>query len=126
MALTFRREENHMTNDDFEKQARLIADSQERFLETVRNLSQLVDSLIKHQSSFMSYLNTWRDLFVSSRDLMQEHLELHKQSLEALKSVSRALAESSVNANENHERIEKLMIKIESYFGSGEGLEYDN
>ena len=115
-----------MTNDDLEKHKQLIADSQEQFLETVRNLSQLVDSLIKHQSSFMSYLNTWRDLFVSSRDLMQEQLELHKESVEALKSVSRALAESTVSANENHERIEKMMVKIESYFGSGEGLEYDN
>ena len=115
-----------MTNDDLEKQKQLIADSQERFLETVRNLSQLVDTLIKHQSSFMSYLNTWRDLFVSSRDLMQEQLELHKESLEALKSVSKALAESSVNTSENNERMEKLIVKIESYFGTGEGLNYEN
>jgi hypothetical protein len=115
-----------MTTEDLERQAQLIAHSQERFLDTVRNLSQLVDSLIKHQSTFMSYLKTWRDLFVSSHDLMQEQLELHKESLEALKAVSKALAESTVNANENNERIEKLIGKIESYFGSGEGLDYEN
>jgi len=115
-----------MTNEDLEKQAQLIADSQAKFLDTIRNLSQLVDSLIKHQSSFMSYLNTWRDLFVSSRDLMQEHLDIHKDSLEALKSVSKALAENAVSTHENNERLEKLITKFESYFGDGEGLNYEN
>jgi len=115
-----------MTTEDLERQAQLIAHSQERFLDTVRNLSQLVDSLISHQSTFMSYLKTWRDLFVSSHDLMQEQLELHKESLVALKSVSKALAESTVNASENNAQIEKLILKIESYFGSGEGLDYEN
>ena len=115
-----------MTNEDLEKQARLIATSQERFLDTVRNLSQLVDSLIKHQSSFMSYLNTWRDLFVSTRDLMQEQMDLHKQSLEALKALSKALAESTVSTNENNERIDRLLLKVENYFGNGEGLNYEN
>ena len=62
-----------MTDDDLQQQAQLIAESQEKFVATVRNLSHLVDSLIKHQSSFMKYLDTWRELFVSSRDLMQEH-----------------------------------------------------
>jgi hypothetical protein len=115
-----------MTTDDLEKQAQLIAASQERFLETVRNLSHLVDSLIQHQSSFMKYLNTWRDLFVSSRDLMNEQMELHKESLEVLKSISKAVAESAVSTNENNERLEKLITKFESYFGDGEGLNYEN
>ena len=115
-----------MTTEDLEKQAQLIASSQERFLDTIRNLSHLVDSLIKHQSSFMSYLNSWRELFVSTRDLMQEQMGIHKESLEALKSLSKALADSAVTANENNERIDRLIVKMESYFGSGEGLDYEN
>ena len=115
-----------MTDDDLQQQAQLIAESQEKFVATVRNLSHLVDSLIKHQSGFMKYLDTWRELFVSSRDLMQEHLDLHKEALESLKAVSKALAESSVSTNENTERLEKLIGKVESYFGSGEGLDYEN
>jgi len=115
-----------MTTEDLKRQAQLISASQERFLETVRNLSQLVDSLIKHQSSFMSYLNSWRELFVSTRDLMQEQSELHKESLALLKSLSTALADSALSANENNERIDKLIVKMESYFGDGESLNYEN
>ena len=115
-----------MTNDDLEKQAQLIASSQERFVETVRNLSHLFDSLIDHQSSFRKYLDTWRELFGSTRDLMQEHLELHKESLEVLKSISKAVADSAVTTSENNERLEKLMTRFENYFGDGQGLDYEN
>lgn len=115
-----------MTNEDLEKQAQLIADSQYKFVETIRNLSQLIDQLIQHQSSLMSYLTTWRALFVSSGDLMHQQMELHKESLEALKALGKAVAESNLSTNENSERLEKLIVKVESYFGTGEGLNYEN
>jgi|ERR1041385_1759099 ABC-type transporter Mla subunit MlaD len=115
-----------MTIDDLQKQAELIADSQQKFIETIRDLSQLVDSLIQHQSSLMNYLNKWRDLFAASRDLMQEQTELHKESLEALKAVAKALADSTVSTNENNDLLEKLIVKVDSYFGTGEGLNYEN
>jgi len=115
-----------MTSDELEKQAQLIADSQQQFVETVRNLSGLVDSLIQHQSSLMTYLNMWRDLFVASRDLMQEQIDLNRESVDALKTVAQALADSTAATNENSERIDKLLTKIEGYFGSSEGLNYEN
>lgn len=115
-----------MTTDDMEKQAQLIADSQQKFVATIRDLSHLIDSLIQHQSSLMKYLTTWRDLFVSSGDLMHQQLELHKESLEALKALGKAVTESNLSTNENSERLEKLIVKVESYFGTGEGLNYEN
>jgi hypothetical protein len=115
-----------MTNEDMEKQAQLIADSQQKFVATIRDLSHLIDQLIQHQSSLMKYLNSWRDLFVSSGDLMHQQMELHKESLEALKALGKAVAESNLSTNENSERLEKLIVKVESYFGTGEGLNYEN
>jgi len=115
-----------MTNEDMEKQAQLIADSQQKFVATIRDLSHLIDQLIQHQSSLMKYLNGWRDLFVSSGDLMHQQMELHKESLEALKALGKAVAESNLSTNENSERLEKLIVKVESYFGTGEGLNYEN
>ena len=115
-----------MTTEDLEKQTQLIADSQQKFVETIRNLSGLVDSMIDHQSSFRDYLQSWRELFLSTHDLMKQHLDLHKASVEALKSLSTALVDSAVTASENNERIEKLIVKMESYFGDGEGFKYEN
>jgi hypothetical protein len=115
-----------MTTEDMEKQAQLIADSQQKFVATIRDLSHLIDSLIQHQSTLTSYLKTWRDLFVSSGDLMHQQIELHKESLEALKALGKAVAESNISTNENSERLEKLIVKVESYFGTGEGLNYEN
>jgi predicted RecB family endonuclease len=74
----------------------------------------------------MSYLKTWRELFVSSGDLMHKQMELHKESLEALKALAKAVTESTVSTDESNERLEKLIGKVESYFGSGEGLDYEN
>jgi|SRR4051812_36959914 hypothetical protein len=115
-----------MTNEDLERQAQLIAESQQKFVATIHELSGLVDSLISHQSTFMKYLTTWRDLFVSTRDLMNEQMDLHKESLEIFKSISKAVTDSAVSTNENNERLGKLITKFESYFGDGEGLKYDN
>ncbi len=115
-----------MTDDDLERQAQLIADSQRKFVETIRDLSGLIDALIEHQRSLMDYLDNWRKLFISSGDLMHQQLELHKESLEALKSLGKAVGESTVSTNENNERMEKLILKVESYFGTGEGLNYEN
>lgn len=115
-----------MTVEDLEKQAQLIAESERKFVETIRDLSGLIDQLISHQSTLMNYLKTWRDLFASSGDLFHKQIELHKESLEALKSLSKAVADSAVATDANTERLEKLIVKVESYFGSGEGLDYEN
>ena len=115
-----------MTSDDLEKQAQMIAAAQTKFVETIRDLSSLVDSLIEHQSSLMKYLNMWRELFGASRDLMQEQIDLHKESLEVLKAVGKALADSTTSTNENNDRIEKLLTRMETYFGSTEGFDYEN
>ncbi len=115
-----------MTSDDLQKQAKLIADSQDKFVATIYELSGLVDSLIQHQSSFMKYLTTWRDLFISTRDLMNQQMDLHRESLEIFKSISKAVTDSAVSTNENNERLEKLITKFESYFGDGAGLNYEN
>jgi len=115
-----------MTAEDLERQAQLIADSERKFVETIRDLSGLIDQLIQHQSTLMSYLKTWRDLFASSGDLFHKQIELHKESLEALKYLGKAVADGTVSTDANTERMEKLIVKMESYFGTGEGLDYEN
>jgi hypothetical protein len=115
-----------MTSDDLEKQAKLIADAQSKFVATIHDLSAMIDSLIDHQSSLMKYLNMWRELFGATRDLMQEQITLHRESLEVLKAVGKAMADSTASTNENNDRIDKLLTKMESYFGSSEGLNYEN
>jgi len=37
-----------------------------------------------------------------------------------------AFAEIQVAINQNTDRLDTVIVKFESYFGSGENLEYDN
>src|ERR1051325_8888045 len=115
-----------MSTDDLDRQAELIAESQRKFVETIRDLSGLIDALIEHQRGLMDYLDHWRKLFISSGDLMHRQVELHKESLEALKALGKAVGECTLSTNENSERLDKLIVKMESYFGTGEGLNYEN
>ncbi len=56
---------------------------------------------------------------------MQEELSILTQVQESLTAVQKAFSETNVTINENSERMEKLLAKVEAYFGTT-GLDYDN
>src|SRR5438067_146920 len=103
-----------------------LAEAQNKFVSTIYDLSGLVEKMIDHLSAFREYMQSWRQLFGDTRDLMETQCELQKESLESFKALARAITDSYVSANENNARMEKLITKVESYFGSGAGLDYDN
>jgi len=43
-----------------------------------------------------------------------------------LEAIVETSAKTNANIDENSERMKALLTKVESYFGTGKGLEYDN
>jgi len=103
-----------------------LAEAQKKFVSTIYDLSELVTKMTDHLSAFKKYMQSWRELFGDTRDLMEAQCELQRESLESFKALAKAIRDSDVSANENNARMEKLIAKVESYFGSGAGLDYDN
>ena|ERR1700704_4413814 len=115
-----------MDKEEFESQAERFVEAEKKFVATVYLMAELVETVNDRLGDFTKYLTSWRDLFGSMRDLMEEQVDMCKQLLESQKAIVSAFAETNVTISENSERLDKLIGKVEGYFGSGEGLEYDN
>ena len=46
--------------------------------------------------------------------------------MDLLKEAIKAIAEGNSAVVENTQKLDKFIVKMEAYFGSGTGLEYDN
>jgi septal ring factor EnvC (AmiA/AmiB activator) len=113
------------------QQTRLIL-SQGNLIKTLHLQHELVDAMNKRISGFQHYLASYREVFGSNqqvfasiKELLDEQLKLVKDVEHSLKAVEKAFAESNVTINENTERTQKLLAKMEAYFGTT-GLDYDN
>ncbi|HXI23040.1 MAG TPA: hypothetical protein VNG71_04125 [Pyrinomonadaceae bacterium] len=47
-------------------------------------------------------------------------------AMDLLKEAIKAIAEGNSAVVENTQKLDKFIVKMEAYFGSGTGLEYDN
>jgi len=115
-----------MEEKEIESQVERFLEAEKKFAKTVYLMAELVEGMDDRMTGFTKYLAAWRDVFGGLRDLMEEQFELSKQLLESQKAVVKAFADTNVTINENSERLDKLIGKVEGYFGTGEGLEYDN
>jgi len=115
-----------MTEEQLANAAKLMSESYDR-LSTQYN--RFVESVLRHTDMMTSAVERIR--------LFEDHLDLHLKSYDArldflktiqdsLAALVPALSEAGVSWHENNERLDKLMKKLETHFGSEAGLEYDN
>jgi len=57
---------------------------------------------------------------------MHSQIDMLRGLAAGLEVIMKTSAETNASIDENSERMKALLTKVESYFGSGEGLEYDN
>jgi len=57
---------------------------------------------------------------------MERYADLCKELVETNRLMLKALGETQASINENTNRLDSFIGKLESYFGSGAGLEYEN
>jgi N-glycosylase/DNA lyase len=108
-----------MTEEQLALAAEHLASSQEKFVEGIR-------LFVKFQTDLIKRLRVFEDYLESSQSLKSARDDEIKQIMEALNAMLNAIVETSLSLRENNERMDKLLTKVESYFGSGEGLEHEN
>ena len=113
-------------------QQRRLIESQGSLTETLRMQHEVIHNMNNRISGFQNYLASYREVFganqkvfASIKELLEHQLEMFKDVEHSLKAVEKAFAESNVSINENTERTQKLLAKMEAYFGTT-GLDYDN
>jgi hypothetical protein len=108
-----------MTEEQMAEAIRHMAESREKFVEGLRLTMDVMMALNERIRTFQNFLDAQQSLFDSRFGFAQTV----QDSIEA---VAAAFAESSTATRENSERLDKVISKLEAYFGSSDGLEYDN
>jgi ABC-type transporter Mla subunit MlaD len=108
-----------MTDQEFERHALRVVASQEKLVNTLHGMFEVVDGLTDQLKGF-------RECLTALRDVLDSHHDTSKALIDSHQIVLKAFSDSSVEIGENTEQVRKLISKVESYFGSDPGLEYDN
>lgn len=96
-----------------------MAESRDRF---VKELQLVVNAFI----SFNERLRTYGEFLDKRDELIKARLEYHHDIQDSLTALVDHLATNSIALNETTDRLNEFMTRMDSYFGSGTGLEYDN
>ena len=108
-----------MTDEEFGIQANRLAESQAKLVDTLYGMFEIVEGLTDQLKGF-------RECLTALRDVLDSHHDTSKALVDAHQTVLKAFSESSVEIRENTEQVNKLIAKVDSYFGNAPGLDYEN
>ena len=108
-----------MDNDDIETREERLAEAQKKFVSSLYLTFDVIEGLNERLAGFGDYLK-------GLQELAHQHSEVFAGISSAMEAMLKAFGESHVAINENTQRMDKLIAKVDSYFGSGEGLEHEN
>ena len=103
-----------------------LATSEEKFLTTVHLWVEASNSLREYLKDNRDFLHTHIHGFDNAVELMRSQIDMLRGIAAGMEVVVKTSAETNATINENSERMKALLTKVESYFGTGAGLEYDN
>ena len=108
-----------MTKKELDAQAKMLAESQQKFVNTVYMMCDAVEALKK-------YIHSFQDSMAAQGAVMDSCGEEFKAANETFQAAMKVFAEGFATVGENTQKLDKFIAKMEAYFGSGTGLEYDN
>lgn len=108
-----------MTKKELDAQAERLAEQQQKFVNTLYTLFDVVEGLENYLKSYSRMLETHMAVLDAREQKFDSAMDLFKEAI-------KAIAEGNYTVNENTQKLDKFIAKMESYFGSGTGLEYDN
>jgi ABC-type transporter Mla subunit MlaD len=115
-----------MTESELAQATIRLAKSEEKFLSTVHLWVGASNALRDYLKENREYFHNHLHAFDSTEELMRSQIEMLREIAAGMEAIVKASAETNATINENSERLKALVTKVESYFGAGEGLEYDN
>jgi DNA repair exonuclease SbcCD ATPase subunit len=108
-----------MTEEQFTAATERLAKMQEQWIEGMRLNVETPKALSARIHSFQEYLD-------AHQAMIDKDYDYAKTVQETLQAVLTAFAETHATISENTLRLEKVITKMESYFGDGTGLEHEN
>ena len=108
-----------MTKKELDAREERLAEEQQKFVSTLYTLFDVVEGLEKYLKSYSAMLET----HMATLDAREQKFD---SAMDLLKGAIKAIAESNNAVAENTQKLDKFIVKMEAYFGSGTGLEYDN
>jgi hypothetical protein len=112
-----------MSQDELKTQSYRLMKSQEAFVNAVGMMAEIVEALSTRLSATDKYLDASCDAHAAREAAMGAQENLLNGILEALVTIQRTFAASHAAINENSERLDRLLSKVESYFA---GPDYEN
>jgi hypothetical protein len=115
-----------MTEEELANAAKLMSEAYDRQAES---REKFVEAVLRHTDMMTSSMEILRgfedriDLRMKMYDAQVDYLKSIQKSLESL---VRVIGEAGANWNENNDKLEILMKRLDKHFGSDAGLEYDN
>jgi methyl-accepting chemotaxis protein len=108
-----------MTDEELFAASERLSKTQGQFIEGMRLQIDTTRALTERIRSFQDYLET-------HQNLIDQDYDYAKTVQEALRAVLTAFAETQATINENTNRLDQVVTRMESYFGDGRGLEREN
>lgn len=115
---TLERRRENFDEDYLESAARMVQ-AQENFTtsaEAVNDVTLALNDRVQH----------YDDIFNGMMDMIAKHNESAKNILELFPTFFAAFTETNANTEANNRKLDAFMLKMETYFGSDKGLDYDN
>jgi hypothetical protein len=114
-----------MDQDELERLADLLIESQEKFVTAVDLLAEIVNKLSLRLDATDKYLDASCDAHAAREAAMGAQHKMFEAVVGALQSIQNSLAATTVATNENNERMLLVLSTIEAHFGTP-GPDYDN
>jgi allophanate hydrolase subunit 1 len=100
-------------------------ESQEKFVKTVYMLLDIFQSFDDMQMAHRKEIDSRDKASAAAREVSEAQSEMIEKLMESNAALQNAYKETHITVNENSERMERLLAKVEAYFGTS-GLDYDN
>lgn len=108
-----------MTKRELDAQAKMLAEGQQKFVDSVHMMCDAVEALRK-------YIHAFQDSMASHEAVMHGCGKEFKATNDVFQAAMKVFVEGFATVGENTQKLDKFIAKMEAYFGSGTGLEYDN
>ncbi len=110
-------------NQDELKMGEALMQSQEAFVSAVGMMAEVVANLSARLSATDKYLDASCDAHAAREAAMGAQEDLLNLIIESLITIQRTFAASNAAINENSERLDRLLAKVEGYFAN---TDHDN
>jgi hypothetical protein len=115
-----------MTEEQLANAAKLMSEAYDRQAES---REKFVEAVLRHtdmMTNSMDILRAFEDRIDLRMKMFDAQTDFLKSIHDAVAAMVKAFSEAAVSWNENNDKLDILMKRMDKHFGSDAGLEYDN